>query len=172
MMRSRKRRMERLTGGKKVDLNIPGNEAKFGDKEPDDSSDGLQSMDGSDSDNVRKKKRCGQFNEKFDLKISIEFRVGDQFRDTHVFKQALKTFVVQHGFDYVYKHNDTSRVRAICRQKHCYWRIYASTDATRTCTQIKNYYPTHIYGAQYDCTRCDVEYLIRTYKKDFKDDPT
>jgi hypothetical protein len=40
----------------RVDLNILGNEVEFGDKEPDDSSDGLRSMDGSDSDNVRKKK--------------------------------------------------------------------------------------------------------------------
>jgi hypothetical protein len=40
----------------KVDLNIPGNEAEFRDKEPDDSSDSLRSMDRSYSDNVRKKK--------------------------------------------------------------------------------------------------------------------
>jgi hypothetical protein len=40
----------------RVDLNILGNKVEFGDKEPDDSSDGLRSMDGSDSDNVRKKK--------------------------------------------------------------------------------------------------------------------
>jgi hypothetical protein len=73
-------------------------------------------MDGSYSDNVRKKKRYRQFNEKFYLKISIEFQVRDQFRDTHVFKRALKTLAVQQEFDYIYKHNDTSRVSAIYRQ--------------------------------------------------------
>jgi hypothetical protein len=113
-----------------------------------------------------------QVNEKFDLKIPIEFRIGDDFRDTHVFKRALKTLAMQQGFDYVYKHNDTSRVSAICRQKHCEWRIHASMDATWTCIQIKTYYPTHICGAQYKCARCDVEYLVHTYKKDFKDGPT
>jgi hypothetical protein len=61
----------------KVDLNILGKGTEFGNKESDASSDGLRSMDGSDSDNVRKKKRYRQFNKKFDLKISISFEVGD-----------------------------------------------------------------------------------------------
>ena len=107
------------------------------------------------------------------MKILIEFRIGDQFHDTHVFKRALKTFVVQQRFDYVYKHNDTSRVSAICtHNSRCDWRIHASTDATWTCTQIKTYYSTYNCGAQYECRRCDVKYLVRTYKKDFKDYPT
>ena len=102
----------------KVDLDMPGNRAEFGDKEPDDLSDDLRSMDGSDSDNVTKKKRYRQFKENFEMKIPIEFRVGDQFRDMHVFKEALKTLAMQQGFDYIFKHNDTSRVSAICRHKN------------------------------------------------------
>ena len=38
----------------KVDLGMPGDEAESRDKEPDDSSNGLRSMDGSDLDNVKK----------------------------------------------------------------------------------------------------------------------
>jgi hypothetical protein len=155
----------------KVDLGMPGDGAESEDKEPDDSFDGLRSMDGSDSDNVKKWYR--QFNEKFDMKIPIEFQIGDHFRDMHVFKRALKTLAVQQGFDYVFKHNDTSRVNAIYKHSsRCDGRIYAFTDATRTCSQTKTYYPTHNCGAQYERRRCDVEYLVRTYKKDFKDDPT
>ena len=52
-------------------------------------------MDGSDSNNVRKKKRYKQFNEKFDFKVLIEFQIGDEFRDTHIFKRVLKTLAVQ-----------------------------------------------------------------------------
>jgi hypothetical protein len=66
----------------------------------------------------------------------------------------------------------TSRVSVICRQEHCEWRIHASIDTTRTYTQIKTYYPTHVRGNQYVNTRCDVDYLVRNYQKDFKDDPT
>jgi hypothetical protein len=40
-----------------VDLNILGKGVEFGDKEFNGSSNGLHSMDGSDSDNVRKKKQ-------------------------------------------------------------------------------------------------------------------
>ena len=66
-----------------------------------------------------------------------------------------------------------SRVNTICKHSsRCDWWIHASTDATQTCTQIKTYYLNHNCGAQYECRRCDVEYLVRTYKKDFKDDPT
>jgi hypothetical protein len=77
---------------------------------------------------------------------------------------------VQQGFDYLYKHNDMSTVSAICKEENCDWRIHTSIDATRTCTQIKTYYPTHVCDNQYVNTRCDVEYLVHTYKKDFKDD--
>jgi hypothetical protein len=171
MIRSQKKRIEWLHWWEKVDLNIPGTGPEFGDKEFDASSNSLQSMNGSDSDNVRKKKRYRKFNKKFDLKIPISFKVGDQFLDTHVFKQVLKTHAVQQRFDYLYKHNDTSRVSAIYKEEHCEWRIHAYIDVTQTCTQIKTYYPTYVCGNQYINTRCDVKYLVRTYKKDFKDDP-
>jgi hypothetical protein len=137
-------------------------------------SDGLSSLGDSDSDGVKPKK-YRQFNEKHDLTRPIKLALGDQFRDAYEFKRALKTFAVQNGFDYYYRHNDLGRVSAICRgheQNDCKWRIHASIDATRACFQIKTLYPTHTCGIQYENTRCDVEYLVRVYKKDFKDDPT
>ncbi|XP_059461803.1 uncharacterized protein LOC132190770 [Corylus avellana] len=117
-------------------------------------------------------KRYRQFNLKHDLTIPVTFELGDQFADFNSFKRALKMHAVQNGFDYNYKHNDMSRVSAVCKAEQCSWRIHASTDATRTCFQIKTYYPVHICRNQYENSRCDVEYLVRTYQKDFKDDPT
>ncbi|XP_059428510.1 uncharacterized protein LOC132162269 [Corylus avellana] len=142
----------------KVDINIGDKGADLGDGESNDESDGLASLQESDAGEVgKKRKRYRQFNLKHDLKIPVTFELGDQFADSGSFKMALKTHAVQKGFDYNYKHNDTSRVNAVCKLEHCSWRIHASTDATRTCFQIKT---------------CDVEYLVRTYKRDFKDDPT
>jgi hypothetical protein len=127
----------------------------------------------SDSDGVEKiKKQYRQFNEKHNLKIPVTFVMGDQFVDTYFFKRVLKTFVVQNEFDYHYKHNDKGRVNADCREEHCLWRIHASINATSACIQIKTLYLNHICGNQFQNTRCDVEYLARTYQKDFKDDPT
>ena len=86
----------------------------------DNSSDGLKSLQGSDSDDVGRKKWYRQFNEKFDLKIPITFALADEFADTYVFKLALKTHAVQQGYDYQYIHNDRSRVNTICKQENCH----------------------------------------------------
>ncbi|XP_059458345.1 uncharacterized protein LOC132187941 [Corylus avellana] len=94
------------------------------------------------------------------------------FTNTYSFKRALKTYAVQNRFDYHYEHNDMGRVSAICREEHCRWRIHASIDATMIYIQIKTFYPIHICGNQFENSRCDVKYLVCTYKKDFKDDPT
>jgi hypothetical protein len=151
-----------------IDLGVNETGADLGDKEADNSSDGL----GSDSDDVGRKKQYRQFNKKFDLNIPITFELGDVFPDTYVFKLALKTQAVQQGYDYKFTHNDRCRVSVICMQESCYWRIHASTDATRTCTRIKRYYSTHSCGFQFENTKCDIKYLVRKYKRDFKDDPT
>jgi hypothetical protein len=63
-------------------LGINDTGANFGDKEANDLSDDLESLQESYSDDVRRKKRYRQFNEKFDLKISITFILGDEFADT------------------------------------------------------------------------------------------
>ena len=109
----------------------------------------------SDSDGVKRKKKYMQFNEKHDLKIPVTFALGDQFADVYSFKRALKTFAVQNGFDYYYKHNDMSRVSVVCREhskKNCKWKIHASIDVTRTCLQIKTLYPTYTCGNRYENT--------------------
>jgi hypothetical protein len=137
-------------------------------------SGGLSSLGDSDSDGVKTKK-YRQFNEKHYLMIPVKLALGDQFTDAYEFKRALKTFAVQNGFDYYYRHNDLGRVSAICREhkrSDCKWRIHALIDATRACFQIKTLYPTHTCGNQYENTRYDVEYLVRVYRKYFKDDHT
>jgi hypothetical protein len=150
--------------------------AEVGDRQADEGneSDGLASLEDNDSDGVKRKK-YNQFNEKYDLKIPVKFALGDQFTDAYSFKRALKTFVVQNGFNYYYRHNDMGIVSAVCRErkeKKCKWRIHASIDAIRTCFQIKTLYLTHTCGNQYENTRCDIEYLVCVYKNDFKDDLT
>ena len=79
-----------------IDLGVNETGADLGDKEAaKNSSDGLGSLQGNDSDDVGRKKRYRQFNEKFDLNIPINFKLGDVFLDTYVFKRASKTQAVQ-----------------------------------------------------------------------------
>jgi hypothetical protein len=110
---------------------------RVGDCQPDEvnENDGLSSLGDSDSDGVKTKK-YHQFNEKHDLTIPVKLALGDQFTDAYELKSALKTFAVQNGFDYYYRHNDLGRVSAICREHErsdCKRRIHASIEATRAC---------------------------------------
>jgi hypothetical protein len=63
-----------------IDLGVNETGADLGDKEADNSSDGQGSLQGSDSDDVGRKKRYRQFNEKFDLNIPITFELGMCFQ--------------------------------------------------------------------------------------------
>jgi hypothetical protein len=103
-----------------VDCNINEVGAEFGDRQFDyaNESDGLTSLQDSDSKGVRKrKKKYRQFNEKHDLKILVTFAIGDQFAYAYFFKRILKTFAVQNRFNYHYKHNDMGRV-STCGNKN------------------------------------------------------
>jgi hypothetical protein len=101
-----------------VEFNVKKEGVGVGDRQTDEGneSDGLASLEDSDSDGVKRKK-YKQFNEKQDLKIPIKFAIGDQFTDAYSFKRALKTFVVQNEFDYYYRHNDMGKVSAVCRER-------------------------------------------------------
>jgi hypothetical protein len=89
-----------------------------GDRQADDvyESDGLTSLEYTDSDGIKRKK-YKQFNEKHNLKISIMLVIGNQFTNTYSFKRTLKTFAVQNGFDYYYMYNDMGRVSVVCREQ-------------------------------------------------------
>jgi hypothetical protein len=67
----------------------------IGDRQADDvnESDGLASLEYTDSDGVKRKK-YRQFNEKHNLKISVILALGNQFTNAYLFKRALKTFAV------------------------------------------------------------------------------
>jgi hypothetical protein len=74
------------------------------------------------------------------LTIPVKLALGDLFTDAHSFKRTLKTFAVQNGFDYYYRHIDLGRVSAVCKENErsdCKWRIHTSINATRACFQIK-----------------------------------
>ena len=50
------------------------------------------------------------------MKIPVTFSLRDQFANVYSFKKALKTFAMQNGFDYYYKHNDMGMVSVVCRE--------------------------------------------------------
>jgi hypothetical protein len=58
-------------------------------------------------------------------------------------KIALKWYVVQNGFDFKYKHNDSVRVIAVCKEQDCTWRVHASLDTKKEAIHIKTFVPDH-----------------------------
>ena len=62
-----------------VEFNVNKEGARFGDRQADDvnESDSLASLEDSDSNGVKRKKKYRQWNEKHGLKIPITFALGD-----------------------------------------------------------------------------------------------
>jgi hypothetical protein len=86
--------------------------------------------------NRKEKKGYREFNERHDMRRPIVLDKGDLFTDTSVFKKELKLYVVQHVFDFKFKHNDRGRVTAVCKEQDYTWRIHASLDAKKEAIQI------------------------------------
>jgi hypothetical protein len=131
----------------------------------------------SESDNVEatrsrrnKKIKYPEFTE-HDLKGKIKLKKGLRFPNTSMFKAAIKTYSIQNGFDYVYKHNDKIRVTAECKLK-CGWRIHASQSNARDAIQIKTFISTHNCGTQHENKKANVIWIANQYLEDFRDDPT
>jgi hypothetical protein len=90
------------------------------DSEGDMESLSFESDEGQSTRSRHKKKiKYPEFTE-HDLKGKIKLKMGLRFRDTSMFKAAIKTYSIQNGFDFVFKHNDKIRVTAECKLK-CGW---------------------------------------------------
>jgi hypothetical protein len=95
-------------------------------------SEVLVSLDGTSGEGIgQRKRRYREFNEKHDMRRLIVLDKGDMFTYTSIFKKALKWYDVQNVFDFKYKHNDSMRVTAVCKEQDCTWRIHASLDANK-----------------------------------------
>lgn len=87
-------------------------------------SDGFWSLDseGDDSEGEprRVRRRYPEWREITDLKEKVELKIGMKFVEPTQFKEVLKLFPVQNGFDYIYLQNKKARVTAACKTK-CGW---------------------------------------------------
>ncbi|XP_062150890.1 uncharacterized protein LOC133859491 [Alnus glutinosa] len=98
-----------------------------------DDSETFHSMDSEEEEEEdegegphRRVRRYPEWRPKRDLKEIITLTVGLKFSNPTEFKETLKVFAVQNSFDYMYKHNEKTRVSAECKKK-CGWRIHATT---------------------------------------------
>ena len=74
-------------------------------------------------------------------KITLER--GMLFANVDAFREVLKDYVSQEGFQIVKIRNERSRVTAMCVGKGCEWYLHASTDADDVSFEIKVYEGKH-----------------------------
>ncbi|XP_077251785.1 uncharacterized protein LOC143891010 [Tasmannia lanceolata] len=96
--------------------------------------------------------------------------VGMIFSSPQVFRAALKDYAIQHGFDYTFVKNESSRVTTVCKSKSgC--RIHASPMQMGECFQIKSYVATHKCPRSYQNHMVTSSWLSSKYLEKIRDDP-
>ncbi|XP_043725975.1 uncharacterized protein LOC122672580 [Telopea speciosissima] len=84
----------------------------------DNSNDGISECQSEEGDNVGDGVGGGDQN--------VTFRVGQEFKNVHHFREVLEDYEVQKGFKTLGQKNEKSRVTAVCAGNGCVWRIHAS----------------------------------------------
>ena len=69
-------------------------------------------------------------------------KIGMKFSNAQVFRQAMKEWNVQNGYDIKYIRNENKRITAFCKVE-CGWRIHASPMQGEKTFQIKSLEPNH-----------------------------
>jgi len=64
-----------------------------------------------------RKRRHPEFNAIHDMKETNSLRVGLKFTKPSEFKDALRLYAIQQGFDYTFLHNEKARVFALCKKR-------------------------------------------------------
>jgi hypothetical protein len=140
-------------------------DAEFDDSETFHSMDSEEEEDEGE-DPRRRVMRYPKWRPMRDLKDIITLTVGLKFSNPIEFKETLKVFAVQNSFDYMYKHNEKTRVSVECKKK-CGWRIHASWSNCRKFVQIKTFQPVHNCGSHHDNKRAIVRWAANRYIDSF-----
>jgi hypothetical protein len=122
------------------------------------------------STHVRRKKRYPEWNAVHDLTTNVKLELGSRFQNPTEFKDALRLYAIQNGFDYNYMHNDKRWVSAFCKKKCC-WRIHASWMNAKKSFQIKTLFDVHNCGNHYKNKRATVKWAAERYLNNFRDQP-
>ena len=76
-----------------------------------------------------------------DGKITLERNL--MFRDVYHFREVLKDYIIQEGFEIIKLKNEKSRVTAKCAAEGCGWRIHASPTPDGVTYKIKTHKSIH-----------------------------
>ncbi|KAL2481761.1 Uncharacterized protein Adt_34727 [Abeliophyllum distichum] len=83
-----------------------------------------------------------------------ELEVGKKFFSKEEFKVATKNFSINNRFEVRFLVNDANRVKVICKENKCPWRVWASVMAGESTWQIKSYEWNHICNRAWKIKAC------------------
>lgn len=113
-------------------------------------NDEFRSLDGSNSDEDPCVKKYAEFNEKMKMPGDVTLYKGLIFPSANVLWKALRRYLIQKDFNYMYLKNGKIRVQARCMDDECDFYIFASKIRDYEAIQIKSFIPKHTCGTQYE----------------------
>jgi hypothetical protein len=102
------------------------------------------------------------------LSQNVALKLGLRFACPSDFKEALRLYAIQQGFDYTFLHNEKKRVSAFCKKK-CGWRIHASWMNDKSAFQIKTFFDVHNCGKHHKNKRATIKWAAKRYLNNFRD---
>ncbi|KAF8389226.1 hypothetical protein HHK36_025919 [Tetracentron sinense] len=131
---------------KASDIEGGGQESKDGlsDYQSNDDCDPISNSDSNDKGVDINRFMCGkEFEVQEGRKVSLE--VGMLFGNVTEFREALRDYVIQEGFEIVKDKNEKTRVTVHCSAEGCLWRIHASPLPDGVTYKIKTFLFEHTY---------------------------
>ncbi|KAM7510789.1 hypothetical protein LguiB_009664 [Lonicera macranthoides] len=109
------------------------------------------------------------FNTKNDMSDPV-FKLGMIFKDRKEVKEAIKVYSIKHGKEIKFKKNESSRIRAVCRDG-CPWLLFASKMSESRNMQIKTLNEEHKCNRQFRNTHVNSRWLSEQYMDTFRANP-
>ncbi|XP_024190465.1 uncharacterized protein LOC112194459 [Rosa chinensis] len=104
-----------------------------------------------------------EFNPETDIKRPV-LKLGMKFGMVQILRDALREMAIQGGWEYVFIKNDKSRLRVICKEDDCPFKLFASKMQHENTLMIKRYTPTHTCTRKFNNSMVKLRYLTTKFK--------
>ncbi|KAF8408354.1 hypothetical protein HHK36_007503 [Tetracentron sinense] len=141
------------------------------DYQSNDDFDFISNSDSDDECDDINRFMCGkQFEVQEGMKVSLE--VGMLFGNVTEFREALRDYIIQEGFEIVRDKNEKARVTAHCSGEGCLWRIHASPLPDGVTYKIKTFQSEHTCVRATKNTNATSAWIAKKLAKRLRANPT
>jgi len=101
----------------------------------------------------------------------IVLEKGMLFESVDAFREVLRDFVIQEGFEVIRTRNERNRVSAMCAAHGCEWYLHASTNTDDTSFEIKTYDGVHTCTKKITNSEVNSTWIANKMIDQFRVDP-